>query len=145
MSDALSRILSSGVSLDEVRGFLDRGLSLEDVEAAVGRMQARGEKIGGEEEENGEVRPDDFSDVGNMETFSTLNARRLLYTDSRGWLCWDELRWVADDHQAHERAVLFSKAMLDDARGRYKTALHAQARGKGPGGRRVLGAVHGSG
>lgn len=38
MSDALSRILSSGVSLDEVRGFLDRGLSLEDVEAAVGRM-----------------------------------------------------------------------------------------------------------
>lgn len=127
MSDALSRILSSGVSLDEVRGFLDRGLSLEDVEAAVGRMQARGEKIGGEEEENGEVRPDDFSDVGNMETFSTLNAGRLLYTDSRGWQCWDGLRWVADDHQAHERAVLFSQAMLNDARERYRTALHAQA------------------
>ena len=129
MSDALVRILSSGVSLDEVRGFLDRGLSLEDVEAAVGRMQARGEKIGGAEE-SGEVRPDDFSDVGNMEVFSTLNAGRLLYTDSRGWMCWDGLRWVADDHQAHEKAVLFSQAMLDDARGRYKTALHAQAEAK---------------
>lgn len=85
MSDALSRILSSGISLDKLRDLLDSGLSLEEVEAAVGRMQARGEKMG-EKEESGEVRPDDFSDVGNMEVFSALNAGRLLYTDSRGWL-----------------------------------------------------------
>lgn len=129
MSDALSRILSSGISLDKLRDLLDSGLSLEEVEAAVGRMQARGEKMG-EKEESGEVRPDDFSDVGNMEVFSALNAGRLLYTDSRGWLCWDGLRWVADDHQAYERAVSFSQAMLDDARKRYKAALHAQAEAK---------------
>lgn len=130
MSDTLNRILSSGLTLDKVQSLLQDGLSLEEIGEAVGRMTARGENLRGGEEESQEVRPDDFSDVGNMETFSTLNAGRLLYTDSRGWLCWDGLRWVADDHQAHERAVLFSQAMLDDARGRYKTALHAQAEAK---------------
>lgn len=130
MSDTLNRILSSGLTLDKVQSLLQDGLSLEEIGEAVGRMTARGEDLREVEEESQEVRPDDFSDVGNMETFSTLNAGRLLYTDSRGWLCWDGLRWVADDHQAHERAVLFSQAMLDDARGRYKTALHAQAEAK---------------
>lgn len=129
MSDTLSRVLSGGVSLEQVRDFLESGLSLEEIEEAVGRLQARGETTG-VGEEKGEVRPDDFSDVGNMEVFSTLNAGRLLYTDSRGWLCWDGLRWVADDHQAHERAISFSQAMLDDARERYKAALHAQAEAK---------------
>lgn len=129
MSDTLSRVLSGGVSLEQVRDFLESGLSLEEIEEAVGRLQARGETTGAVEEK-GEVRPDDFSDAGNMEMFSTLNAGRLLYTDSRGWLCWDGLRWVADDHQAHERAVSFSQTMLDDARGRYKAALHAQAEAK---------------
>lgn len=130
MSDTLNRILSSGLTLDKVQSLLQDGLSLEEIGEAVGRMTARGEDLREVEEESQEVRPDDFSDVGNMETFSTLNAGRLLYTDSRGWLCWDGLRWVADDHQAHERAVLFSQSMLDDARGRYKTALHAQAEAK---------------
>lgn len=130
MSDTLNRILSSGLTLDKVQSLLQDGLSLEEIGEAVGRMTARGEDLRAVEEESQEVRPDDFSDVGNMETFSTLNAGRLLYTDSRGWLCWDGLRWVADDHQAHERAVLFSQAMLDDARGRYKTALHTQAEAK---------------
>ena len=130
MSDALSRILSSGIALDEVQSFLNDGLSLEEIESAVGRIQARGEDVKEGVEEKGDVRPDDFSDVGNMETFAALNAGRLLYTDSRGWLCWDGLRWAADDHQAHERAVQFSQAMLDDARNEYRAALHAQAEAK---------------
>ena len=130
MSDTLNRILSSGLTLDKVQSLLKDGLSLEEIGEAVGRMMARGEDLREVEEESQEVRPDDFSDVGNMETFSTLNAGRLLYTDSRGWMCWDGLKWAADDHQAHERAVLFSQAMLDDARGRYKSALHAQAEAK---------------
>ena len=130
MSDALSRILSSGIALDEVQSFLNDGLSLEEIESAVGRIQARGEDVKEGVEEKGDVRPDDFSDVGNMETFAALNAGRLLYTDSRGWLCWDGLRWAADDHQAHERAVQFSRAMLDDARNEYRAALHAQAEAK---------------
>lgn len=133
MSDTLSRVLSSGVTLDEVRDFLDRGLSLEEVEAAVGRMQARGESIGDVEEENGEVRPADFTDVGNTEMFSALYGGKLLYTDSRGWLCWDGLRWVADDHQAHEKALSFTQAMLDEAQGAYRAALHALADAKADG------------
>lgn len=73
------------------------------------------------------VRPGDFSDSGNAEIFRELNEGQLLFTDSRGWLCWDSVRWVADDHKAMLRGVELSQVMLDEARERYRRALYAQA------------------
>ena len=73
------------------------------------------------------VRPGDFSDSGNAEIFCALNEGQLLFTDSRGWLCWDGVRWVADDHKAMLRGVELSQVMLDEARETYRRALYAQA------------------
>lgn len=73
------------------------------------------------------VRPGDYSDSGNAEIFRALNEGQLLFTDSRGWLYWDGVRWVADDHKAVLRGIELSQVMLDEARETYRRALYAQA------------------
>ena len=79
MADALSRALSAGVPLDQIQKMLADGLPLEEIANAAEQVQNRGE-----EEITEDVRPEDFSDVGNMNKFLELNEGRLLYTDSRG-------------------------------------------------------------
>lgn len=94
MADALSRALSAGVSLAEIKKMQADGLPLEEIANAAEKVQSRGE-----EEIAEDVRPGDFSDVGNMDKFLELNEGRLLFTDSRGWLYWNGVCWVADDHR----------------------------------------------
>ncbi|MGI5963804.1 MAG: DNA primase family protein [Lawsonibacter sp.] len=138
MSDTLSRILSSGITLDKVQSILQDGISLEEIEDSVGRIQARGESAGEVEEENIEVRPADFSDVGNLNKFLELNEGRLLYTDSRGWLYWNGVCWIADGHWATKSAVKMSERMLEEAQIAYRQALHAQADAKAEGDKEAI-------
>ena len=130
MADALSRALSAGVPLSEIKKMQASGLSIEEIADAAERVQDRGE-----EEIAESVRPGDFSDAGNAEKFRELNEGRLLYTDSRGWLCWNGIRWEADDHKATKRAVHMSDKMLEEAQDAYRAALHAQADAKAEGDR----------
>lgn len=125
MADALSRALSAGVSLDEIKKMQADGLPLEEIANAAEQVQSRGE-----EEIAEDVRPGDFSDVGNMDKFLELNEGRLLFTDSRGWLYWNGVCWVADDHRATKNAAKMSDKMLQEAQVAYKKALHAQADAK---------------
>lgn len=125
MADALSRALSAGVSLAEIKKMQADGLPLEEIADAAEQVQSRGE-----EEIAEDVRPGDFSDVGNMDKFLELNEGRLLYTDSRGWLYWNGVCWVADDHRAMKNAAKMSDKMLQEAQAAYKKALHAQADAK---------------
>lgn len=125
MADALSRALSAGVSLAEIQRMQAEGLPLEEIAAAAERVQDAGE-----DEIVEDVRPGDFSDVGNMDKFLELNEGRLLYTDSRGWLYWNGVCWVADDHRAMKNAAKMSDKMLQEAQIAYKKALHAQADAK---------------
>ena len=124
MADALSRALSAGVPLAEIQKMQADGLPLEEIANAAERVRDAGEEI------VGEVRPGDFSDVGNMDKFLELNEGRLLYTDSRGWLYWNGVCWVADDHRAMKNAAKMSDKMLQEAQAAYKKALHAQADAK---------------
>lgn len=124
MADALSRALSAGVSLAEIKKMQADGLPLEEIADAAEQVQSRGEEIAED------VRPGDFSDVGNMDKFLELNEGRLLYTDSRGWLYWNGVCWVADDHRAMKNAVKMLDKMLQEAQIAYKKALHAQADAK---------------
>ena len=73
------------------------------------------------------VRPGDYSDSGNAEIFQALNEGQLLFTDSRGWLYWDGVRWVADDHKAMLRGLELSQVMLGEAKEAYRRALYTQA------------------
>ena len=125
MADALSRALSAGVSLAEIKKMQADGLPLEEIANAAEKVQSRGE-----EEIAEDVRPGDFSDVGNMDKFLELNEGRLLFTDSRGWLYWNGVCWVADDHRAIKNASRMSDKMLQEAQAAYKKALHAQADAK---------------
>lgn len=125
MADALSRALSAGVSLAEIQRMQADGLPLEEIANAAEKVQSRGE-----EEIAEDVRPGDFSDVGNMDKFLELNEGRLLFTDSRGWLYWNGVCWVADDHRAMKNAAKMSDKMLQEAQIAYKKALHAQADAK---------------
>ena len=125
MADALSRALSAGVPLDQIQKMLADGLPLEEIANAAEQVQNRGE-----EEITEDVRPEDFSDVGNMNKFLELNEGRLLYTDSRGWLCWNGVCWVADDHRATKNAVKMTEKMKEEAQIAYRKALHAQADAK---------------
>ena len=125
MADALSRALSAGVPLDQIQKMLADGLPLEEIVNAAEQVQNRGE-----EEISEDVRPEDFSDVGNMNKFLELNEGRLLYTDSRGWLCWNGVCWVADDHRATKIAVKMTEKMKEEAQIAYRKALHAQADAK---------------
>lgn len=125
MADALSRALSAGVSLAEIKKMQADGLPLEEIANAAEQVQSRGE-----EEIAEDVRPGDFSDVGNMDKFLELNEGRLLFTDSRGWLYWNGVCWVADDHRATKNAAKMSDKMLQEAQAAYKKALHAQADAK---------------
>ncbi|WP_308541682.1 phage/plasmid primase, P4 family [uncultured Oscillibacter sp.] len=125
MADALSRALSAGVSLAEIKKMQADGLPLEEIANAAEQVQSRGE-----EEIAEDVRPGDFSDVGNMDKFLELNEGRLLFTDSRGWLYWNGVCWVADDHRATKNAAKMSDKMLQEAQVAYKKALHAQADAK---------------
>ncbi len=120
MADALSRALSAGVPLAEIQRMQAEGLPLEEIAAAA-------ERVCGEEEITQDVRPGDFSDVGNMTKFLELNEGRLLYTDSRGWLYWSGTHWAADDHRATKNAAHMSDKMLEEAQLAYRAALHAQA------------------
>lgn len=125
MADALSRALSAGVSLAEIKKMQADGLPLEEIANAAEQVQSSGE-----EEIEEDVRPGDFSDVGNMDKFLELNEGRLLFTDSRGWLYWNGVCWVADDHRATKNAAKMSDKMLQEAQTAYKKALHAQADAK---------------
>ena len=125
MADALSRALSAGVSLAEIKKMQADGLPLEEIANAAEQVQSSGE-----EEIEEDVRPGDFSDVGNMDKFLELNEGRLLFTDSRGWLYWNGVCWVADDHRATKNATKMSDKMLQEAQTAYKKALHAQADAK---------------
>lgn len=124
MADALSRALSAGVPLAKIQKMQADGLPLEEIANAAERVRDAGEEI------VEEVRPGDFSDVGNMDKFLELNEGRLLYTDSRGWLYWNGVCWVADDHRAMKNAAKMSDKMLQEAQIAYKKALHAQADAK---------------
>ena len=124
MADALSRALSAGVPLAKIQKMQADGLPLEEIANAAERVRDAGEEI------VEEVRPGDFSDVGNMDKFLELNEGRLLFTDSRGWLYWNGVCWVADDHRAIKNASKMSDKMLQEAQAAYKKALHAQADAK---------------
>lgn len=134
MADALSRALSAGVPLADIKKMQASGLSLEEIAAAAERVRETGE-----EEISEDVRPGDFSDVGNMEKFLELNEGRLLFTDSRGWLFWNGARWEANDHQASKCAVRMSVKMLEDAQTAYRAALYSQADAKAGGSREEIG------
>lgn len=133
MADALSRALSAGVSLAEIQRMQAEGLPLEEIAAAAERVQDTGE-----DEIMEDVRPGDFSDAGNMDKFLELNEGRLLFTDSRGWLYWNGVRWVEDDHKATKNAVKMSVKMLEDAQSAYRAALHALADAKAEGHREEM-------
>jgi putative DNA primase/helicase len=76
------------------------------------------------------VRPGDFSDAGNAETFRAVNEGRLLFTDSLGWLVWNGQRWERSDHQALTLATELSRDMLADAQKEYRAALVGLAEAK---------------
>lgn len=117
MSDALNRALLAGMPLSDIRKLNKDGVSMEEIAAAAAeRVQENGEDVGG-------VRPGDFSDVGNAAKFQALNKGRLMYTDSCGWLCWDGVKWTADDHQATKNADEMSDKMLEDAQAAYWVAV----------------------
>lgn len=69
------------------------------------------------------VRPGDFSDSGNAETFWTVNEGRLLFSDALGWLVWNGKRWERNDHRALTLAIELSRDMLADAQKEYRAAL----------------------
>lgn len=117
MADALSRALSAGVPLAEIQRMQAEGLPLEEIAAAA-------ERVCGEEEITQDVRPGDFSDVGNMTKFLELNEGRLLYTDSRGWLYWSGTHWAADDHRATKNAAHMSDKMLEEAQFAYAAPVY---------------------
>ena len=120
MSDALNRALLAGMSLAEIQRLNKNGASMEEIAAAAERVREEGDGVEG-------VCPGDFSDVGNAEKFREINKGRLLYTDSRGWLYWNGVRWIADDHQAAKYAVDLSAKMLEESQAAYLDALHNHA------------------
>ena len=85
----------------------------------------RGE-ITGTVSEDG-IKPLDFSDAGNAETFAKLHRDDLIYTDALGWLRWDGKRWERNDHAAVALAVKYTEQMLSDATAQNRKAKLALA------------------
>ena len=123
MPDYLNRLLTDGASLSWVQARLKTGLTAEQI--------YRDEWS----ESNGhparllwcELRPPDFSDSGNAVVFCQTYREQLIYTDSRGWLAYDGMRWEANDHQAFKLAGKLSADMLEDAKQEYFAAVQQQA------------------
>lgn len=126
MANSLDRALLAGMPLEQIKKMHSNGVPMEEIADAAERVSGGGEMMG-------DFRPSDYSDAGNMDKFLELTNGRLLYTDSRGWLYWDGVRWVADDYKATELAVQMSDKMLEDAQGEYKKALYEQADAKAAG------------
>ena len=135
MADALSRAILAGLSSEQIRKMLSDGITMEEIADAAERVRDSGE---GEFLGEDGFRPSDFSDAGNAKKFIEVNRGRLLYTDSRGWLWWDGVRWVADDHKASALAVQMSDKMLEEAQEAYRQALHQQAEAKAAGDREEM-------
>ena len=126
MVDPLDYLMQNGLTLEEITREQRAGISLEEQAKAVAAIRARGGEVrDGEHLEA--VRPDDFSDAGNSDVFCRKCGQDLLYTDSRGWLWWDGMRWQANDHQAHRLAEELTASMLEDALGAYQEALFREA------------------
>lgn len=73
------------------------------------------------------LRPKDFSDAGNAETFVREYGDDLIFTDSMGWLHWDGKRWERDEHKALELAEDFTDQMLAEAKRLNYDAAHELA------------------
>ncbi len=69
------------------------------------------------------VRPGDFSDSGNAMIFIRTYKDDLIFTDALGWLYWDGMRWVRDDHTARQWGVDLADQMLEEAQASYREAL----------------------
>ncbi|MEI3347523.1 MAG: hypothetical protein V8R55_03665 [Dysosmobacter sp.] len=74
-----------------------------------------------------------------MDKFLEMNEGRLLFTDSRGWLYWNGVCWVADDHRAMKNAAKMSDRTLQEAQ------IRIQESTSRPGGRKSRRGQRGNG
>ena len=76
------------------------------------------------------VKPADFSDAGNAESFIKARGDDLLYADALGFACWDGKRYALNEHIAMAAGIDHSAKMLSEARAEVYEALHMEADAK---------------
>jgi hypothetical protein len=68
------------------------------------------------------VKPDDFSDVGNATLYARIFHGKAAYCVSTGWLVWDGTRWEESELAAQILAMQMTDGMLADAAARIGAA-----------------------
>ena len=123
-NDAISFLIESGLTSDEITRYLNEGISVDELVAAVKGITSRRESVNSDAQS---VKPADYSDAGNAEVFSREYSSHLAFVDSMGWLYWNGKKWERNEHKALLLAVEFSARLRMEAMEEYKAALHAEA------------------
>lgn len=126
-NDAISFLIENGLTSDEITKYLNEGITIDELVAAVQGIVSRRESVNSDTQS---VKPVDFSDAGNAEVFSREYARHLAYVDSMGWIYWNGKKWERNEHKALLLAVEFSARLRMEAMEEYRAALHAEAMAK---------------
>ena len=80
----------------------------------------------------GNLKPDDFSDVGQAKVLAAQCAEQLRYTKPTGYLCYDGTRWIESALRAQKRVQELTEAQLAEAEQEIAKSLSDFARTGSP-------------
>lgn len=88
-----------------------------------------------------DIRPADYSDAGNANTFQAYYRGLLAWCDALGWLYFNGKNWEKNEHKAVGKAVELTEEMLSDAGIELSLARHREADAKTAADQRLEGAA----
>lgn len=88
-----------------------------------------------------DVRPADYSDVGNADVFQTYYRGLLAWCDALGWLYFNGKNWERNEHEAVRKAKELTNEMLFDATTELTLALHQEADAKAAAAQKLEGSA----
>ena len=88
-----------------------------------------------------DVRPADYSDAGNANTFQAYYHGLLAWCDALGWLYFNGKNWEKNEHKAVGKAVELTEEMLSNAGVELSLARHREADAKTAADQKLEGAA----
>lgn len=121
--------MESGMSSEEIDRYLHNGIGIDELVRAVENGTLNDQDEAEPVPDPAEfTKPDDYSDAGNADVFSSMNIHRLRWVKSLGWISWDGKQWKANEQQATVFALEFTEKMLKDALEDYRAGTNTDAK-----------------